>query len=71
MGSEKEKLCGASGVNAKLVLPDGAREIRHEGRRLTDGTPYYRLNSVALSVAWLENELGASVDALQLGETPE
>ena len=48
------------GVNAKLVLPDGARESRFEGRRLTDGTPYFRLNSIELCVGWLEDEMGVS-----------
>ena len=38
----------SSGVNAKLVLPVGrTKEIERNGRRLTDGTPYFRLNSIA------------------------
>jgi len=50
------------GVNAKLVLPDDAREAHHRGRRLTDGTPYFRLNSVKNCVTWLAEALDEHVE---------
>ena len=48
----------SSGVNAKLVLPDGTPEVQRDDKKLVNRRPYWRLNSVELCVAWLEEELG-------------
>ena len=46
----------SAGVNAKLVLPQGGAMHLRE-RYLKDGCPYYRLNSIALCVEWLNSTL--------------
>ena len=48
----------SSGVNAKLVLPDAIPEVQRDDKKLVNRRPYWRLNSVELCVAWLEEELG-------------
>ena len=45
-------------MNAKLVLPDAIPEVQRDDKKLVNRRPYWRLNSVELCVAWLEEELG-------------
>ena len=71
----------SSGVNAKLVLPEGQSAAKFNGCELRQGRPFYQLNSVDECVLWLQDNLALQppadklrayagyVDAIEILET--
>ena len=71
----------SSGVNAKLVLPEGQSATTFNGCELRQGRPFYQLNSVGECVRWLDDNLALTppadklrayesyVDAIEILET--
>eukprot|EP00964_Phaeocystis_antarctica_P025704 scaffold14473_cov56-Phaeocystis_antarctica.AAC.1 len=71
----------SSGVNAKLVLPEGQSAAEFNGCELRQGRPFYQLNSVDQCVQWLQDNLALQppadklrayegyVDAIEILET--